>query len=528
MSPYRFSTLNAILTPSKSKYTQCKYPLSEGFTLNFNAVYLKLLIILLALKDVIPRYMLCQFMQKSRYQGTIFTQSVKSLSARIFGKNTEEDSMVERAISYFNQPVINAPTLETISTKTERSSVKNSKELALREAERESRCLQLEELCKDIIALSEGETFEEDNRKSSQLLSTIALLIPREQKKVYIANELNKPLYKAILCLRLLDRLCLDNVLIDPYVKERLGDISPKEYTSFALINPEGYQRFINEVKIPVVKAALLQDIGNNHPEAQKILKGIDGKENPFRMLEVNDRRNLLQINYRETITYLIDGIGALKYSGNNKEESALFEQTEKRKLLFIKNLIKGSIKPKKGIGNLLKVPQIYSSIILSTKPNYNYGLLPKVYQVLDLNAEKGMCDKTVVHALKTVTGIFPLGYGVTYITVNISGDKQFCYEYAIVKELYPDDAEAPICRTTTRNLVFITFGQDIIIPKNRNLHYPDVVKKLDTISKERLNEILKLLASNYIERKEHDLIPRYWFANEYFLLKANQKLWNK
>lgn len=54
------------------------------------------------------------------------------------------------------------------------------------------------------------------------------------------------------------------------------------------------------------------------------------------------------------------------------------------------------------------------------------------------------------------------------------------------------------------------------------------MAKKIASLSKERLNEILELLSSNYKERQELDLLPRCWHANEFFSVKINQKLWNK
>lgn len=456
---------------------------------------------------------------------THFTICVKNLSRQIFGKSDKKESMLDRAIEFFNSPISSDQDTEQNQRNNQKQN-QNDKKEAVRQ--REERYTHLEELCRTILALSEGETFEDNNRKSSQLLATVQLLSPSEGPRVAISNELNKPLYKAIICLRVLDRLCIDNRITESYIKERLADLPADQYYHFSTIDPEGYKRFVDEVKIPLIKAALLQDIGNNHPDAQRILKGESGTESPFRTLDIEDRTNLLQIDYRETIRYLVEGIGIGKYVGGCREERDAYNQAEKRKLLFIKSLLKGSVNPKQGIGNLLKVPQIYTSMILSTKPNYNYTLLPRVYQVLYQNAERGVCNREVIDAMYEITGIFPIGYGVTFIAENMYGEQQDRYEYAIVNYLYPSDPEQPNCRTATRNLSFISFGQDIVVSKERNLHFPETSKKLTKINKERLNEILELLSSNYTERQKLDLIPRCWFANEYFSMRAHQKLWNK
>ncbi len=95
-----------------------------------------------------------------------------------------------------------------------------------------------------------------------------------------------------------------------------------------------------------------------------------------------------------------------------------------------------------KGVGNLLKVPQIYVSIILSTKDSYNYKVLPKVFQVLNKNAELGACSQKVVDVLYQITGMFPQGYGVIYMPEDEVGQLADCYEYAIVNRLYPHNPE--------------------------------------------------------------------------------------
>jgi hypothetical protein len=176
----------------------------------------------------------------------------------------------------------------------------------------------------------------------------------------------------------------------------------------------------------------------------------------------------------------------------------------------------------------LLKVPQIYTSIILSTKDNYNYKLLPKVYQVLNQNAEGGGCSQNVVNLLRRITGTFPQGYGLTYIPVDSDGVALDRYEYAIVNQLYPEKPDEPGCRIATRQLTFISYGHDIVVDIKRNLYFPETAKSLANISKKRLMEILEKLSSNYKEREQLDLLPRCWHANEFFSVRENQKLWIK
>jgi hypothetical protein len=481
-------------------------------------------------------------MVNKTYSDTNFTTQVKNLLTRIYGRSQLKDSVLERAIEFYEkQPFIQHKLDElknNIAKVTAQVTTDKTKQQLIR-LEREQRNFQEElrfernerhqhllNLCKEIINLCEGDTFVETNRKSAQLLGTVQLVSPTEGKKVALLNEQHKPLYKSILCLRLLDRLCIDKNIVEPYIKAALGDVSSEKYKDFIQQNPKAYQSFVDKVKVPLVMAALLQDLGNNHPESLVILRGEGNKEDPYRTLPIEQRKALLQINYRETIKYLVDGIGASMYIGNSKADRDKFNTVEHNKLLFIKHLLKSAVNPKGGIGNLLKVPQIYSSIILSTKDSYNYKLLPKVYQALNQNAERGACSQIVVDSLEKITGHFPQGYGVTYIPYDQDIDDR--YEYAVVSQLYPANPEQPICRTATRNLTFLSHGQELVIKKRSNLHFTETAKSFSTISKERLHEILELLSSNYHERKQLDLLPRCWQPGEFFSIKINQKLWNK
>lgn len=456
-------------------------------------------------------------MAKDSPHQTNYTRQINHLLAKIYGRSAVQDSLLDQAVNFFTDASFR-PSVE--ANAPDESDVEQ-----MQRVERSSNLLALS---RSIIALAEGNNFAETNRKSAQLLGTIQLLSPTEGKKVAASNERSKSLYKAVLCLRLLDHLIINEQIEDSYINKFLTDISPEQYKSLSSHDIEIYQRFVDQVKIPLIMAALLQDIGNYHPKAQLILYGEEGKLDPFRTLAIEQRKELLQINYRETLKYLTEGVGVALFSGNTKAERERFLMDEQDKLSFITRMLKTSVNPKKSIGNVLKVPQIYTSIILSTKANYNYKLLPQVYQVLHKNAELGACEQYFVDALYKVTGMFPQGYGIVYMPVGEFGDKADCYEYAIVNSLYPKKSEHAACRITTRKLTFIGYGQNIVISNDSNLYFTETAKKLASLSKERLHEILELLSSNLKERKELDLLPRCWHAHDFFTVKANQNLWNK
>lgn len=481
---------------------------------------------------------------------TAYTRQVKTLIDKVYTTGPMKDSVLTRALSYYeNQFYLSQQNNEIncriadlqeslqsckkkdikgIESKINRAQQERADLDDRQLFERQERYQHLEQICQEILELSEAKDFAETNRKSAQFLGTVQLLMPTEGGRIAERNELAKPIYRAVLTLRLLDGLCLTKAIAEPYLQSYLGDITPETFQKFANLEPERYEAFVQQVKMPILMLTIVQEIGNHHPDAQQILNGEDGQQDPNRNLELEDRKNLLQISFRETTKYLSEGLGLQKYIGNLRDERDLFDENEKKKLTFIKQLFKASVSPKNGIGNLLKVPQIYTSIILSTKDNYNYKLLPKVYQVLNQNAERGGCSQHVVNLLRRITGTFPQGYGLTYIPVDSDGVALDRYEYAIVNQLYPEKPDEPGCRIATRQLTFISYGHDIVVDIKRNLYFPETAKSLANISKKRLMEILEKLSSNYKEREHLDLLPRCWHANEFFSVRENQKLWIK
>lgn len=479
-----------------------------------------------------------------------FTAQIRGLLQRMFVRSPLNDTLLDRAVIFYQnqlsvreiqdqfaqkqvevQAKLNASEKKTVSSHEQKLAgleVEKSNFDEQLESERIERLAHFLKLCDEILELTEGETFEETNRKSAQVLGTIQLLSPIEGNSVATINEAHKPLYKAVLTLRLFDRLLMDNILNDSYIERFIGDYEPEQYKDLRLIDPELFEAFKVDVKRAILTASLLQDIGNFHPEAQNILFGEEGKLDPYRTLDIEDRKNLLQINFRETLKYVSEGLGTATYLGNSKKERDEFVSVEKAKLAFMKSLLKKAVSPKEGIGNILKVPQIYTSIVLSTKKNYSYKLIPKVYQALNQNAERGSCSQRVVDALYQVTGMFPQGFGVTNIPLDAHGNSLERYEYAIVNQLYPNNPEEPHCRIATRQLTFISYGTDLIVKKSENLYFKESAQRLARISKERLEEIFEKLYSNSKERAEQDLIPRCWNAKNFFSVKDNQKLWNR
>jgi hypothetical protein len=473
-----------------------------------------------------------------------YSKSVSALINRIYDNTVVADSIYEQAALYFQQ------TIDLQAEKTEleqqvflfehRQQQVSKRDLAMvernlqqaqnergsfqqaRDEEAAIRMATLKKLCFEVLELCQGETVEDTNVLSAKLLGTIQLLSPTAGKHVASSNQKSKHLYKAVLALRLLDKLIEDGELNNSYVQQRF------KASKGTKVSKDEYDPFRDDVQVPLLMAAILQDIGSCHPEAQLILKGEDNSADEFRVLENEERMALLQISYRESLKYVTQGLGLDRYNGNSKEERDKYIRLENERQQFVLSLLKNAIKPEHGIGNLLKIPQIYTSVVLSTKNSFAYETLPKVTLVLEKGVEKGVYSKVAVDALISITGVFPQGFGVTYIPKDSDRQDMDRYEYAIVTGLYPADIRQPVCRMVTRNLTYNVSAQGCTISVENNLYYPHARKKLEKVSEERLLEILSKLVSNFEERKTMPLLPKCWHPGEYFSFVKNQNLWNR
>ncbi|MCC2604899.1 hypothetical protein [Planctobacterium marinum] len=477
------------------------------------------------------------------------TRLLKDLLKRIYSVSPVKDSLFEIAADYFSQAPENEKRLafaksqiddvdESIDMTSDAEKLKklnarkDTLEINYKAIEREleeKRLARLEKVIKittDLMSTLQGKSLEDFNSNVARALGTLQLLSPTQGRDVAKQNQKTKHLYKAILSVRLVHHLLHEEKIKDEYLCAKFQENI--DYMAEADEQSEETSPYRTDVEIPLIIACLCQDIGQVHPDADLILRGEDGDLDEFRMLEKEERNNLLKINYTQSLKFVTQGLGMQKYAGNSKEERAAFNDNEKRKLLFIRNLLKGAINPGDGIGNLLKVPQVYCSVVLSTKDNYSYESLPRVNAVMERGAELGAYNKAVSDALIEMLGIFPQGFGIAYIPKDSDGFDLDRYEYAVVNSLFPKQSDVPICRVATRGLQFNAFALNHVIGKTNNLFYPATRKKLEKVSKAKLIEILRELKSDFNEGEDSDLIPRCWHPQDFFSFTRTQNLWNK
>ncbi|MFC3120132.1 hypothetical protein [Agaribacter flavus] len=470
---------------------------------------------------------------------SFFTKSITDLVESICSSDASYQSLFKQAEHYFKNAEkekveltslkreltelkASTTSLETSENVEKLKALEHSFKALIHERNkaRLARLSSVNQVCQNLLQLSEGDNWDKTQINSARVLGTLQLMSPCEGKSLRKLHQRFKPLYKAVVACRLLDKLLFDGDFNNEYV---VNKFEPEQRYS----GIEGEMTpFQQEIVAPVVLAAIFQDVGLLHPDAQKILKGEDGSLDEFRVLNVEERKALLKINYERTLDYITLGLGKDQYIGNSKDEKSQFEKEQQQRLAFTRTLLIKALNPEGGIGNLIKIPQIYTSIVFSSKPNFDYMDLSKAATVVLNAAEKGAVSKMVANKLLDIVGHFPQGFGITYIPADT---KQVdSYEYAIVTGLNPSDPHEPLCRIATKKLTFIATGSVFTVGKQSNLYFKVAKKRLETIKPERLNEILQKLVSNFEERKTLDLIPSYWNPHEFFSYTRLQNLWKK
>ncbi|MFC3094953.1 hypothetical protein DRW07_17420 [Alteromonas sediminis] len=458
------------------------------------------------------------------------TRQVKQLIALIGDHRSKPQTLLNDAKAYFEASKDNEASLAAVQSdiaNAEDNDI-NAFESKLKSLKRDidnerlERLSRVNDVISNLMKLSEGQSEEETLEQSAKSLGTIFLISDAASNQLANVHQTLKPAYKAILSLRLCDAILKSGSLKHGYLSQYT-----ESHSRFSG-NRHWQEKWLTGIARPLIKAAMFQDIGLQHPQAQKILYGIDNNKDPFRVLDEQERKQLLKLNYHYTLDYIKNGLGLPGYVGNSKAERDKFYAEEQDALDFCTEVIAEAFTAKHNVGELIKIPQIYASFVLSTKQGYNRAELPKGYMVIEQLAKNGKLNPKMAEYFLALVGYFPQGFGISYIPFDDTGTARDIYEYAIVNRLCPASPAEPQCRAVTRHLSFIRSGKDLIVKKHQNLYFQSNHKKLIHTSEARLKEIRAQLSSQLSIEEDETTIPRFWEPSDYFADKKHQNLWNK
>ncbi|MDM7861755.1 hypothetical protein QTP81_14225 [Alteromonas sp. ASW11-36] len=460
---------------------------------------------------------------------TLYTSQVRELISSFYNEKGDIPSVVTDAMEFFAQyreqlshkkSLLEA--LDSADTEDEKTFVSQALQNLERaiETARSVRVHRIEQFALQLLALSEGDSESETHTASAKLLGTLLLITAGNQGKFARQHKKLKPIYKAVLSLRLADALFKEGNVKHSYLQ-----VHQQSSTRFSG-NAYWRAKWQREIAIPLIKAALLQDIGLYHPDAQSVLLGPEQNKDEFRLLAEDERKQLLKLNLQHSLFYVKNGIGLPTDTSSSEDESTAPSHAEKQALNFALEVIQDATILKNHVGDLIKIPQIYASFVLSTKSDYSRKDLPKAYMVIKSLIEKGQLNKRIATNFLHMVGYFPQGFGITYIATDMQGNIKDGYEYAIVNRLFPENPAEPRVRTVSRNLNFIVSGKNTVISRDHNLYFLSNTKKIQRIDKARLQELVSSLSSDGAQSNVENLVPQYWEPHDFFADKKHQNLW--
>ena len=473
---------------------------------------------------------------------TDYIASIKALIHQIQDNSKDRDSLFELAEIYFasapnDQRALRICTqqqgtaqnlLDNANTNTKRAECRKhlkslqaeyKQELHRQTAIRLTRYTLLTDICLKIIALSEGNNWQQTETKSAKLLASLFLLSAAGTKKRQALHKRYKPLYRVVLALRLLDKMLVENAIDNHYITSRF-DCTSRFSAKHGQLS--GFQR---DVAIPVIIAALVQDIGMQHPEMQGLLKGSDGSRDEFRVLDKGKRSSLLLMNHEQTAQFIVDGIGIGRFHGETEEQRELFLKRQKNRQKIVQTFLNSAIRPQNGIGNILKTPHIYASVVLSTKPSYQFDDLPKTITMLNNTAHKGAVGMAACRCFSQLIGQFPQGFGIVYVEDSQQDEQLDDYFYAIVTRLNPQQIDSPICRRITASGEINTDNQDFAVAPQNNLYYRSTKTTIALLGKAKLERLRHAHMRDLEETKWPELLEGCWNPHRYFCVNKHQRL---
>lgn len=371
-------------------------------------------------------------------------------------------------------------------------------------------------LAEKILGLTEGSSSSETLTRSARILGCLQLTAPTSPRRWRELQFGYKVLYRACLSLRLLEHGLQRGLFTEPVLQQHFAQRDSG--------NPDCPYRL--NVQLPLVVAVMLLDAGQLDAAAQRLLTGYSGELDSRRALTDSERAEYLQLTQAAS-RQLHQALQVLPYRGNDKLQRQQHQRTEQQRLALLRHLLQQHADGASLLGNLLKIPQVYSSMVLPGRQRYVYEALPKASLLLKDSARRGQLNSTLVEHFLQITGVFPQGFGIAFTPQQHDGSQQEKYELAIVNQLYPPNIAEPLCRVVSRNLQYRRGGHNCQISIAHNLYFKPARERLATIPKQRLQDILTQLSADWQPGQIRSFIPRCWHPEQFFQQAEHQNLWN-
>ncbi|WP_199608757.1 V-type ATP synthase subunit I domain-containing protein [Flocculibacter collagenilyticus] len=309
----------------------------------------------------------------------------------------------------------------------------------------------------------------DSNKIFSQFLGTIALSTPLPDEKVRcVRNEKFKPIYIAALTVGLFDQIrCKVDFNVE-YLNRHLSEIFNNDTIKLGLHDPampaEVKIAYREEILKPLANAALIQHIGSYSPEAEAIFD-----DDRYRQLTLHEREQLIEVLHAKSMDYMKYAIGIPPKRFDNKDDKQAYMDYESGKMQFTLSILNSLSQQQNELGDVLRIPMVYSSFMVSTKPDFDYEEIYDAYNIIAKGAKQQRYRQDYAELFLNMVGRFPLGSGIFFISQE-SG----VIERGIVSSLYPEDADSAICKQITKNQIQSLSQTEVVVDKKTNIYFKE------------------------------------------------------
>lgn len=297
-------------------------------------------------------------------------------------------------------------------------------------------------------------------KKTEKLLGTLMLNYSTEDSNLrMLVNSQTKPIYQTtLISLMLKDLIDSKYNFKNSKIKSIVNNLEiPKEGKRTDI--QENYEILCEQLFTPITQAIYIHQLGLNSPQSKKIL------EENEQTLNDKQRIEYLKTSQLKSLEFLMYGINVIRPKLDTKQQETEWIQESKSKILFIRDIIKSINSGKGELGEIIKVCQQYTALIIQDKPKYNSGLEIHAYQLMQSRAKEKKINPIFTERLLSTMGQFPIGTGILTYESDYSS-----IEKAIVTKLYPKNPKEPTIRKVTRRELYQRPKSEETLQQKNNL----------------------------------------------------------
>jgi hypothetical protein len=291
------------------------------------------------------------------------------------------------------------------------------------------------------------------HKKVEQILGTLMLNYSTTSNELRVrTNSESKSIYISVLAINLVkDLIEQEYKFKNIYINQTLKLIETEELPKQQTLEERIYS--------PIVQGVYIQQLGLKSVNSQQMLE-----DNKYK-LDPKQREEYLTESMKSSLEFLLYGLSPVAPRINSKEEETIWKQESDKKVAFIRNTFNTADGKSGELKEILKVCQIYTSLILPDSHKQIENSHIKAYEALKTLSEKSKVNPHFAKKLMQMTGKFPPGTGLFIY-------EEGSIERAIVTRLYPDTPEEPTAKTISRGGIFNKSLPETIIEKKQNLFY--------------------------------------------------------